>query len=78
MSADRAQSGIHNGALCPVSVAPGQTGAAAFDASVGTVGRLGPPPNPTMYIWLGGTVTPPAAAKPGIHTGTVVLSLVYT
>lgn len=48
-----------------------------FDPAVGTVGRLGPPPNPNMYIWLGGTVSPAAAAKPGIYQGTVVLSLSY-
>lgn len=53
-------------------------GATVFDPATGTVGRLGPPPNPTMCVWIGGTVTPPAAAKPGIYQGTVILSLVYT
>jgi hypothetical protein len=48
-----------------------------FDPATGAVGRLGPPPNPTMYIWLGGTVNPAPTAKPGIYQGTVVLSLVY-
>jgi len=30
-----------------------------------------------MYIWIGGTVNPAAAAKPGIYQGTIVLSLIY-
>lgn len=54
------------------------TAATVFDPRVGTVGRIGPPPNATLFIWIGGTVSPPAAAKPGIYTGTVILSLVYT
>ena len=48
-----------------------------FNPAAGTVGRLGPPPNPNMYVWIGGTVSPAAAAKPGIYRGTVILSLVY-
>jgi Domain of unknown function (DUF4402) len=52
-------------------------GATAFNPNVGTVGKLGPPPNPTMYIWIGGTVTPAATAKPGIYRGTVIVSLSY-
>jgi len=42
-----------------------------------TVGRIGPPANPNMYIWIGGTGSPAAAAKPGIYRGNVILSLVY-
>lgn len=49
----------------------------AFDPASGTVGRLGPPPNPNLYIWLGGTVNPALTAKPGIYQGTVVVSLAY-
>jgi hypothetical protein len=49
----------------------------AFDPKVGTTGRFGPPPNPTLYIWIGGTVTPPGAAKPGIYQGTIVVTIVY-
>jgi hypothetical protein len=49
----------------------------AFNPATGAVGRFGPPPNPTMYIWLGGTVNPAAAAKPGIYQGNVVVSLIY-
>ena len=52
-------------------------GATTFNPNVGTVGRLGPPPNPTMYLWIGGTVTPAAAAKPGIYQGTIIVSLSY-
>ena len=51
--------------------------ATPFNPAVGTVGRLGPPPNPNMYVWIGGTVNPALAAKPGIYQGTVVLSLIY-
>jgi hypothetical protein len=52
--------------------------ATLFDPAVGAVGRIGPPPNPTLYIWLGGTVTPALTAKPGIYTGNIIISLVYT
>ena len=52
-------------------------GGNVFNPALGAVGRLGPPPNFTMYIWLGGTVSPAAAAKPGIYQGTVVVSLIY-
>ncbi len=52
-------------------------GATTFNPNVGTVGRIGPPANPTMYVWIGGTVTPAAAAKPGIYQGTVIVSLSY-
>jgi len=48
-----------------------------FNPAAGAVGRLGPPPNPNMYIWLGGTVSPAAAAKPGIYQGNVIVSLIY-
>jgi hypothetical protein len=48
-----------------------------FNPAAGAVGRFGPPPNPNMYIWLGGTVNPAAAAKPGIYQATVIVSLVY-
>ena len=52
-------------------------GGNVFNPATGAVGRLGPPPNPNMYIWLGGIVSPALTAKPGIYQGTVVLSLVY-
>ena len=53
------------------------TGGTAFSPSVGATGRFGPPPNPTLYIWIGGTVTPGAAQLPGIYTGTVIDQLAY-
>jgi hypothetical protein len=53
------------------------TGATAFSPALGTVGRFGPPPTPTINIWIGGTVNPAAAAKPGIYQGTIILSLTY-
>jgi hypothetical protein len=53
------------------------TGGAPFSPALGAVGRFGPPPNPTLYIWLGGTVNPAPTAKPGIYQGTIVVSLAY-
>lgn len=52
-------------------------GATAFSPALGTVGRFGPTANPTLYIWIGGTVNPAPAAKPGIYQGTIILSLTY-
>jgi hypothetical protein len=52
-------------------------GATPFSPALGTVGRFGPPANPTVNIWIGGTVNPAAAAKPGIYQGTIILSLTY-
>ena len=52
-------------------------GGTVFDPATGAVGRLGPTANPTMYIWVAGTVTPAVTAKPGIYKGNVILSLVY-
>ena len=52
-------------------------GATPFDPALGTVGRFGPPANPTINIWIGGTVNPAPTAKPGIYQGTIVLSLSY-
>jgi len=49
----------------------------AFNPASGAVGRFGPPPNPNMYVWVGGTVNPALTAKPGIYQGTVILSLTY-
>ena len=48
-----------------------------FNPATGAVGRLGPPANPNLYIWLGGTVNPAATAKPGIYQGNVIVSLIY-
>ena len=52
-------------------------GATPFSPALGTVGRFGPPANPTINIWIGGTVNPAPAAKPGIYQGIVILSLTY-
>ncbi|HXE58364.1 MAG TPA: hypothetical protein VNK43_10210 [Gemmatimonadales bacterium] len=51
-------------------------GATAFNPNAGTIGRLGPPANPTLYVWLGGTVTPSATQLPGIYTGNAILTIV--
>ena len=53
------------------------TGGNTFNPAAGAVGRLGPPPNFNMYIWLGGTVNPALTAKPGIYQGNVIVSLIY-
>lgn len=52
-------------------------GATAFDPITGTTGRLGPPANPYIYLWIGGTVSPAATAKPGIYTGTIIVTIAY-
>ena len=52
-------------------------GATPFSPALGTVGRLGPPANPTFNVWIGGTVNPALTAKPGIYQGTIILSLTY-
>ena len=53
------------------------TGATAFDPVAGTTGKIGPPANPYLYLWIGGTVSPAATAKPGIYTGAIIVSIVY-
>jgi len=52
-------------------------GGNVFNPAVGAVGRLGPPPNFNMYVWVGGTVNAPLTAKPGIYQGNVIVSLIY-
>ena len=52
-------------------------GATPFDPTAGTTGKFGPPANPYIYLWIGGTVTPAATAKPGIYTGTIIVSIAY-
>ena len=52
-------------------------GGTIFNPAAGAVGRFGPPANPNMYVWMGGTVNPAATAKPGIYQGTVIVSLIY-
>jgi hypothetical protein len=52
-------------------------GATAFDPAAGRTGRFGPPAAPYLYLWIGGTVSPAATAKPGIYTGTIIVSIAY-
>lgn len=53
-------------------------GATAFTPALGATGRLGPPVEPVMYIWLGGTVSPAPAQAGGTYTATVVALVAYT
>lgn len=77
------------GSTMPISFSPvsalwrratnNPVGANPFDPSVGvTNARFGPPPNFSLYIWIGGTVNPALTAKPGIYTGVVIVSISYT
>src|SRR6184192_2141532 len=52
-------------------------GATAFNPVAGTTGKLGPPANPFIYLWIGGTVSPAAATKPGVYTGTIIVTIAY-
>ena len=40
--------------------------------------RNNPPPQNTYYVWIGGTVSPALGQAPGLYTGTVTLTAVYT
>lgn len=51
--------------------------ATAFNPASGVSGKLGPPGNPYIFLWIGGTVNPAATAKPGIYTGTIVVTIAY-
>ncbi|MGH7586599.1 MAG: hypothetical protein ACREMH_10155 [Gemmatimonadales bacterium] len=53
-------------------------GATAFTPALGATGRLGPPVEPVMYIWLGGTVSPAPTQAGGLYTATVVALVAYT
>lgn len=53
-------------------------GATAFDPAVGATGMLGPPVEPLLYIWLGGTVTPAALQPGGSYSAVVVATVAYT
>ena len=52
-------------------------GATAFNPSAGTTAKLGPTANPYLYLWIGGTVSPAATAKPGVYTGTIIVTIAY-
>lgn len=53
-------------------------GATAFDPAAGATGMLGPPVEPLLYIWLGGTVTPAAFQPGGSYSSVVVATVAYT
>ena len=40
--------------------------------------RPTPPPDNTMYVWLGGSVTPGGSQMPGSYVGVVTASVAYT
>ena len=56
---------------------PGVGAATPFNPNVGTTGRLGPPPRPELYLWLGGTVSPSASQAPGVYVGNIVVTISY-
>lgn len=53
-------------------------GATAFDPAVGATGMLGPPVEPLLHLWLGGTVTPAALQPGGNYSAAVVVTVAYT
>lgn len=54
------------------------SGGTAFNPATGATGMLGPPVEPILYIWLGGTVNPPLAQTAGTYRATVVCTVAYT
>ena len=40
--------------------------------------RNNAPPQNTFYVWIGGKVSPAVGQQPGIYTGLVTMSAVYT
>jgi len=40
--------------------------------------RNNPPPQNTYFVWIGGKVSPALGQAPGLYTGTVTLTAVYT
>jgi hypothetical protein len=51
--------------------------AASFDPRQGTAVRFQDGTAPTVYVWLGGTVSPAASTAPGAYRGTVTMTLFY-
>lgn len=51
--------------------------AASFDPRQGAAVRFRNGTSPTVYVWLGGTVSPTASTAPGTYQGTVTLTLFY-
>ncbi len=64
--------------LTNIQALPGSTMPIAFGLTSALWRRANKPPaNATMNVWIGGTVNPAPAAKPGIYQGTIILSLTY-
>lgn len=57
-----------------------QGGCSTYDPATTLVARIRatPPPNNTMYVWLGGTVTPGGSQVPGSYLAVVTASVAYT
>jgi hypothetical protein len=51
--------------------------AAAFDPHHAVSGRFGAGRDPTLYVWLGGSVQPSTTTAAGTYRGSVTLTLVY-
>ncbi len=52
-------------------------GATTFDPHQGVSGQFGPGSDPTLYVWLGGSVQPSADTAAGTYQGTVTLTVFY-
>ena len=57
-----------------------QTNCTAYTPSTPLVVRIrnNAPPQNTFYVWIGGKVSPAAAQPPGVYTGVITMSTVYT
>jgi hypothetical protein len=57
-----------------------QNNCTTFDPATTLTARIRPtpPPNNTMYVWLGGTVTPGGTQVPGSYVAVVTASVAYT
>jgi hypothetical protein len=57
-----------------------QANCTAYTPSTALIVRIrnNAPPQNTFYVWLGGKVSPAVGQQPGIYTGLVTMSAVYT
>ncbi|MBE0593597.1 MAG: hypothetical protein IH616_14485 [Gemmatimonadales bacterium] len=57
-----------------------QNSCTTYDPATTLIARIRPtpPPNNTMYVWLGGTVTPGGTQVPGSYLAVVTASVAYT
>jgi hypothetical protein len=57
-----------------------QNNCTAYTPSTALVARIrnNAPPQNTFYVWIGGKVSPALGQQPGIYTGLVTMSAVYT